>query len=135
MGSSMFAAKKVDNLIVTVTDWNNVQIDGSTPTWVGMRFGRFVCKFKGFRWEVFGNERQCDGRRSVYADTGTTESETRQNNRYFNAPKWAFGGFYDKAPTMARQRTLMNNGKSFAQLEETLEIINTENPSIGEFEN
>lgn len=43
------AAKKVDNLIVTV-DWNNCQIDGSTQEVCDL--GDLPAKFKAFGWEV-----------------------------------------------------------------------------------
>ncbi|MBK9793539.1 MAG: transketolase [Sphingobacteriales bacterium] len=43
------AAKKVDNLIVTV-DWNNAQIDGSTQQVCDL--GDLHAKFKAFGWEV-----------------------------------------------------------------------------------
>ena len=43
------AAKKVDNLIVTV-DWNNAQIDGSTQQVCDL--GDLEAKFKAFSWEV-----------------------------------------------------------------------------------
>lgn len=43
------AAKKVDNLIVTV-DWNDCQIDGSTQQVLDL--GDLDAKFKAFGWEV-----------------------------------------------------------------------------------
>ena len=43
------AAKKVDNLIVTV-DWNDAQIDGSTQQVCDL--GDLPAKFKAFGWEV-----------------------------------------------------------------------------------
>ena len=43
------AAKKVDNLIVTV-DWNNCQIDGSTQDVCDL--GDLNAKFRAFGWEV-----------------------------------------------------------------------------------
>lgn len=44
------AAKKVDNLIVTV-DWNDAQIDGSTQQVLDL--GDLHTKFKSFGWETF----------------------------------------------------------------------------------
>ncbi|MCC6570411.1 MAG: transketolase, partial [Chitinophagales bacterium] len=43
------AAKKVDNLIVTV-DWNDAQIDGSTQQVCDL--GDLPAKFKAFGWDV-----------------------------------------------------------------------------------
>jgi transketolase len=43
------AAKKIDNLIVTV-DWNNCQIDGTTQDVCDL--GDLPAKFKAFGWEV-----------------------------------------------------------------------------------
>jgi transketolase len=113
------AAKKVDNLIVTV-DWNDAQIDGSTQQVCDL--GDLPAKFKAFRLGSFGNERQCDGRCDIYTDTGTAESQTRQTCCDTDADtNGLWRGFYDGHPQMARQRTkrrttgkcLVTTGRNF----------------------